>query len=173
MEFRRVLCRSGRECTRSNKDKPLFCYRPITPPHGMYDVPADDPAWKLYEGEAWIQDPSIHQDVKNYAGMVSMVDYNVGQVLDLLKELGLEENTIVFFSGDNGGQDRFRSKEHPRGFFGPNKDPRTGVEFRGGKGNLYEGGLRIPSIARWPGRIEPGQVSDLVFYQPEDRKSVV
>ena len=63
-----------------------------------------------YEGEAWIQDPSIHQDVKNYAGMVSMVDYNVGQVLDLLKELGLEENTIVFFTGDNGGQDRIRTQ---------------------------------------------------------------
>jgi arylsulfatase A-like enzyme len=161
------IMEAGLEFIRSNKDKPFFCYLPITPPHGMYDIPADDPAWKLYEGEAWIQDPSIHQDVKNYAGMVSMVDYNVGQVLDLLKELGLEENTIVFFSGDNGGQDRFRSKEHPRGFFGPNKDPRTGVEFRGGKGNLYEGGLRIPSIARWPGRIEPGQVSDLVFYQPD------
>jgi arylsulfatase A-like enzyme len=161
------IMEAGLEFIRSNKDKPFFCYLPITPPHGMYDIPADDPAWKLYEGEAWIQDPSIHQDVKNYAGMVSMVDYNVGQVLDLLKELGLEENTIVFFTGDNGGQDRFRSKEHPRGFFGPNKDPRTGVEFRGGKGNLYEGGLRIPSIARWPGRIEPGQVSDLVFYQPD------
>ena len=150
---------------RDNKDQPFFCYLPITPPHGMYDIPADDPAWQLYKNDQWIQDPSIKDDVKNYAAMVSMVDHNVQQVLDLLKELGLEENTIVFFTGDNGGQDRFRDTKHPRGFFGPNVNPQTGVEFRGGKGNLYEGGLRIPFIARWPGKIKPGQVSDLLFYQ--------
>ncbi|MDG2124486.1 MAG: sulfatase-like hydrolase/transferase, partial [Verrucomicrobiales bacterium] len=152
---------------RDNREKPFFCYLPITPPHGMYDIPADDPAWGLYEGEAWMADGSIAQDVKNYAAMVSMVDHNLGQVLDLLKELGLEENTMVFFTGDNGGQDRFRSADKPRGFFGPNVDPRTGVEFRGGKGNLYEGGLRIPYLVRWPGKIAAGQVSDLIFYQPD------
>jgi len=150
---------------RENKDRPFFCYLPITPPHGMYDIPADDPAWQLYKDDAWVQDPEIADDVKNYAAMVSMVDHNVQQVLDLLKELDLEDNTIVFFTGDNGGQDRFRDPQHPRGFFGPNVDPKTGVEFRGGKGNLYEGGLRIPFIARWPGKIKAGQVSDLLFYQ--------
>ena len=81
--------------------------------------------------------------------------------------MNLEDNTIVFFTGDNGGQDRFRSKQHPRGFFGPNVDPKTGVELRGGKGNLYEGGLRIPFIVRWPEKIKPGRVSDLLFYQPD------
>ena len=150
---------------RDNKDKPFFCYLPITPPHGMYDIPADDPAWNLYEDDAWVKDPAIAQDVKNYAAMVSMVDRNLKQVLDLLKELNLEENTIVFFTGDNGGQDRFKSKDHPRGFFGPNVDPKTGVEFRGGKGNLYEGGLRIPFIVRWPDKIKPGAVSHLLFNQ--------
>ena len=94
---------------RENKDNPFFCYFPITPPHGMYDIPVNDPAWKLYEGEAWINDPAIPQDVKNYAAMVSMVDHNVGQVLSLLRELKLEKDTIVFFTGDNGGQDRFRA----------------------------------------------------------------
>jgi arylsulfatase A-like enzyme len=161
------IMEEGLKFIRENKEQPFFCYFPITPPHGMYDIPADDPAWELYKAEEWVKDPKISQDVKNYAAMVSMVDYNVGQVLDLLKDLGLEENTIVFFTGDNGGQDRFRSKEHPRGFYGPNVDPKTGVEFRGGKGNLYEGGLRIPSLVRWPGKIKPGQVSDLVFYQPD------
>ncbi|NNM29515.1 MAG: sulfatase-like hydrolase/transferase, partial [Akkermansiaceae bacterium] len=72
-----------------------------------------------------------------------------------------------FFTGDNGGQDRFKSPEHPRGFFGPNVDPKTGVEFRGGKGNLYEGGLRIPFLARWPGKIAPGQTSDHLCYFPD------
>ena len=161
------IMEEGLKFIRANKDKPFFCYFPITPPHGMYDIPKDDPAWELYRGEKWINDPSIVQDVKNYAAMVSMVDYNVGQVLDLLRELKLEDDTIVFFTGDNGGQDRFRSGKHPRGFFGPNVNPRTGVEFRGGKGNLYEGGLRIPYLVRWPGKIKAGQVSDLIFYQPD------
>ncbi|MHC4692349.1 MAG: sulfatase-like hydrolase/transferase [Planctomycetota bacterium] len=152
---------------RANKDRRFFCYLPITPPHGMYDIPSDDPAWKLYRDDEWIKSPDVPQDARNYAAMVTMVDRNVGQVLDLLKELNLKDNTIVFFTGDNGGQDRFRSKEHPRGFFGPNVDPKTEVELRGGKGNLYEGGLRIPFIVRWPGRIKPGRVSDLLFYQPD------
>jgi len=155
------------EFIRTNKDGPFFCYLPITPPHGMYDIPADDPAWDSYRDADWIKDPDVPQDAKNYAAMVTMVDRNVGQVLDLLKGLKLEDNTIVFFTGDNGGQDRFRSKEHPRGYFGPNVDPRTGVEFRGGKGNLYEGGLRIPFIVRWPEKIKPGHVSDLLFCQPD------
>lgn len=153
------------EFIKTNQQKPFFCYLPITPPHGMYDIPADDPAWKLYENDAWIKDPKISQDTKNYAAMVSMVDHNLQQVLDLLKEHELEQNTIVFFTGDNGGQDRFRSQQHPRGFFGPNVNPVNNVEFRGGKGNLYEGGLRIPFIVRWPGKITPGQTSDLLFNQ--------
>jgi len=152
---------------RANKDRPFFCYLPITPPHGMYDIPTDDSAWKLYEQDAWVKDPNIPQDAKNYAAMVSMVDRNVGQVLDLLRELDLEDDTIVFFTGDNGGQDRFRSAQYPRGYFGPNVDPKTGIELRGGKGNLYEGGLRIPFMVRWPGQIDPGRVSDLLFYQPD------
>ncbi len=157
----------GLDFIRAHKDRPFFAYFPITPPHGMYDIPADDPAWDSYAGEAWMQDETIPQDVKNYAAMVTMVDNDLGTVLALLRELELEENTIVFFTGDNGGQDRFRSKQHPRGFFGPNVDPGTGTEFRGGKGNLFEGGLRIPYLARWPGRIAPGMVSDLVFYHPD------
>jgi arylsulfatase A-like enzyme len=152
---------------RANKDRRFFCYLPITPPHGMYDIPEDDPAWKLYKDDEWIKSSDVPQDAKNYATMVTMVDRNVGQVLDLLKELDLEDNTIVFFTGDNGGQDRFRSGQYPRGYFGPNVDPRTGVALRGGKGNLYEGGLRIPFIVHWPGRIKPGRVSDLLFYQPD------
>ena len=152
---------------RENKDQPFFCYLPITPPHGMYDIPEDDPAWDQYRDDEWVKDEAVPQDVKNYAAMVTMVDNNLGQMLDLLQELGLEENTIVFFTGDNGGQDRFRSKQNPRGFFGPNVDPKTGVEFRGGKGNLYEGGLRMPFLVRWPDKIEAGRVSDLLFYQPD------
>jgi len=157
----------GLKFIRENKDRPFFCYLPITPPHGMYDIPKDDPAWELYSNDKWMNDPSVPQDAKNYAAMITMVDRNVAEVLDLLRELDLEKNTIVFFTGDNGGLDRFRDKQHPRGYFGPNVNPKTGEDFRGTKGTLYEGGLRIPYIARWPGKIEPGQVSDLLCYQPD------
>lgn len=162
-----VIMDEAKKFIRENSDQPFFCYLPVTPPHGLYDIPKDDPAWDLYRSDEWMNDPAVDQEAKNYAAMVSMVDRNVQEVLTLLRELDLEENTIVFFTGDNGGQDRFKDKQHPRGYFGPNVNPKTGVEFRAGKGSLYEGGLRIPFFVRWPGRIEAGRTSDLVFYHPD------
>jgi arylsulfatase A-like enzyme len=152
---------AGLQFIRANAHRPFFAYFPITPPHGMYDIPDSDPAWDLYKDQDW------PEEARRYAAMVTMVDRNVGQIIDLLRELGLEDNTIVFFTGDNGGHDRFRTKERPRGFFGPNVNPKTGVEFRGGKGNLYEGGLRIPALVRWPGKIEAGRVSEHIWFQPD------
>jgi len=146
---------------RENKDRPFFCYLPITPPHGMYDIPDTDPAWALFREKPW------PEAARRYAAMVKMVDRNVGEVVDLLKELNLDENTIIFFCGDNGGHDRFRDGDHPRGLFGPNVNPKTGKAFRGSKGNLYEGGLRIPMIVRWPKKIKPRRVSDFLWYFPD------
>ncbi|MFK7743109.1 MAG: sulfatase-like hydrolase/transferase [Planctomycetota bacterium] len=159
------IMKEGLAFIRRNKDRPFFCYLPITPPHGMYDIPADDPAFDLYRNSEWMQDPAVPQDAKNYAAMVSMIDRDLQRVLDLLKELSLDENTIVFFTGDNGGQDRFADDQHPRGFFGPNVNPKTGVAFRGQKRSLYDGALRIPFLVRWPGHIPAGQTSDHLFYQ--------
>jgi sialate O-acetylesterase len=159
------IMKEGLQFIRKNKDQPFFCYLPVTPPHGMYDIPADDPAFELYKDDEWMQNPKIPQDAKNYAAMVSMIDNDLKRVLDLLKELSLDDKTIVFFTGDNGGQDRFVDDQHPRGFFGPNVNPKTGVEFRGQKRSLYEGALRIPFLVRWPGKIEKGQASDHLFYQ--------
>ena len=156
------IMREGLQFIRDNKDEPFFAYFPITPPHGMYDIPADDPGWAPYKGDHTKDWPT---EARNYAAMVTMIDNDLGDILDLLRELGLEHNTLVVFTGDNGGHERFRNKEHPRGFFGPNLNPKTGDVFRGSKGNLYEGGLRIPACARWPGRIQAGTVSDLLWYQ--------
>ncbi|MGZ0168637.1 MAG: arylsulfatase, partial [Planctomycetales bacterium] len=156
-----VIVDEAKKFIRDNKDQPFFCYMPITPPHGIFDIPDSDPAWATYKDKDW------PEQAKRYAAMVTMVDRQVGEVLDLLKELSLDENTIVFFCGDNGGNDYFKDKEHPRGFHGANVDPATGVEFRGTKGTLYEGGLRIPMSVRWPGKIKPGQVSDLLWYFPD------
>lgn len=141
--------------------KPFFAYLPYTPPHGNFDIPDADPAWALYQDKSW------PEPARRYAAMVTMIDRQVGEILALLKELGLDQNTLVFFSGDNGGNDYFKSPEHPRGIHLANKHPQTGVEYRGTKGTLYEGGLRIPFIARWPGKIKPGQVSDHLGYFPD------
>jgi arylsulfatase A-like enzyme len=156
-----VIFEESQKFISANKERPFFCYLPVTPPHGIFDIPDEDPAWKIYKDKPW------PEQTRRYAAMATMLDRQVGEVFDLLKELGLEKDTLVFFCGDNGGNDYFRDKEHPRGFHGANVDPKTGVEFRGKKGTLYEGGLRVPMIAHWPGRIEPGQVSDLLWYFPD------
>lgn len=159
------IMNEGLQFIRDHKDEPFFCYLPITPPHGMYDIPATDPAFELYQNDPWMSDPNVPQDAKNYAAMVSMIDNDLKRVLDLLTELSLDENTIVFFTGDNGGQDRFASDEYPRGFFEPNVSPTTGIQFRGQKRSLYEGALRIPYLVRWPQKIAAAQVSDHLMYQ--------
>ncbi len=156
-----VIFEESLKFIRENKDKPFFCYLPITPPHGIFDIPDSDPAWTDCKDKPW------PEQARRYAAMVGMIDRQVGQVLDLLKKLKLDENTIVFFCGDNGGNNYFRTPEHPRGIHSANKNPKTGVEFRGGKGNLYEGGLRIPMAIRWPGKIKPGRVSDHLWYFPD------
>ncbi|TWT43037.1 Arylsulfatase [Thalassoglobus neptunius] len=156
-----VIMDEGLEFLKKNKDRPFFAYFPITPPHGLFDIPDSDPAWQIYKDRDW------PESAKRYAAMVTMVDRNVGEVLELVQKLGLDEKTLIFFSGDNGGNDYFKDAEHPRGFFGANVHPETGVEFRGTKGTLYEGGLRIPMIARWPGHIAPNRVSDLRWYFPD------
>ena len=90
------IMKRGLDFIRENKDRPFFCYFPITPPHGMYDIPADDPAFDAYKDDEWFNDPKIAQDVKNYAAMVTMVDNDLQTILDLLRDLKLEDNTIVF-----------------------------------------------------------------------------
>ena len=154
-----LIVEEGKKFIRANKDRPFFAYMCWTPPHGLWGMPKDDPSWALYKDKPWSVGQKSKDDAKIYAAMVNMVDRQVGEVRSLLKELGLAENTILFFSGDNGGNAYFADKEHPAGIFAPNVDPKTGKRFRGGKGNLYEGGLRVPFIAHWPGRIAPGQVS--------------
>jgi len=121
-----------------------------------------------YKDKKWdASNQKGQHDAQMYAAMVEMADRQIGEVLDLLKELKIDENTIVFVCGDNGGQDYFENGNHPHGFFAPNLNPRTGKRFRGQKGDFHEGGLRIPFIVRWPGKIKPGVVSDHLGYFPD------
>ncbi len=132
-----------------------------TAPHGNFDIPDDDPSGELYKDKPW------PEAARRYAAMVTLVDRQMGEILALLRELGIENNTWIFFSGDNGAADYFASKEFPRGVHSGNKNPQTGVEYRRKKGTLYEGGVRVPFFAYWPGKIAPGRVSEHLGYFPD------
>ena len=152
---------------RDNKDQPFFCYLPWTPPHGLWGIDEDDPSWQLFKDKPWTAGQKTDRDARVYAAFMHMMDRQIGEILALLGELEIDENTIFILCGDNGGQDYFKTNDRPHGFFGPNLNPATGDRFRAGKGSLYEGGLKVPFLARWPGRIEAGSVSDHLLYFPD------
>lgn len=151
------------EFIRANRDNPFFCYLPWTPPHGLWGIDEDDPSWQRFKDKPWKAGQQTENDAKVYAAFMHMVDRQIGQILQLLEELELDDNTVFFLCGDNGGQDYFKSPERPHGFFAPNLNPKTGERFRAGKGSLYEGGLKVPFLVRWPSKIQAGAVSDHVL----------
>lgn len=163
-----LIHQAGMDFIREHKDEPFFAYMPWTPPHGHWGIPEDDPAWIKYKDANWdAKGQRRQEDARIYAAMVEMVDRQIGEVLQLLKELELDENTIVFVCGDNGGQPYFKNERHPHGFLAPNLNPKTKERFRGGKREFYEGGIRIPFMVRWPGKIEAGSVSNHLGYFPD------
>jgi arylsulfatase A-like enzyme len=152
-----VILARGLDFIRRSKDEPFFCYLPFTLPHVELAVPGDSE--RPYRGkfpEVPIGDRPgyITSDAPRatFAGMVSRMDDGVGKVVALVGELGLAENTLIVFVSDNGGQG---DKWQPLVEFFEGNGP-----LRGTKGALYEGGIRVPLIARWPGRIKPGTTSD-------------
>ncbi|MDN5202143.1 arylsulfatase [Fulvivirgaceae bacterium BMA10] len=148
---------------KENQDKSFYCYLPFTVPHGLWGIPANNPEWNEYKNQDWgggmqrrKEDPLI------YAAMVKMVDRQIGELIELLEKLKLDENTLVLITGDNGGEYYFANEKYPRGQFDPN-----GGVFRGEKRDFYEGGLRIPAVVWWPGKIKPGSVSEHLCYFPD------
>jgi arylsulfatase A-like enzyme len=133
------------------RQKPFFLCLTYTVPHannelGAFsgngiEVPSDAP----YSGRDW---PGLE---KNFAAMITRMDTDIGKVLDLLKQLGHEEDTIVFFTSDNG--------PHREGGHNPEFFHSSGA-LRGIKRDLFEGGIRVPSIVRWPGKVAARQVND-------------
>jgi arylsulfatase A-like enzyme len=152
---------------RENQAKPFFAYLCWTPPHGQWGLPKSDPSWALYKDADWKLGEKMLDDARIYAAMVNLVDRQVGEVRKLLAELKLENDTIIVFSGDNGANRYFPNDDYPDGVFSPNVDPKTGVKFRGYKGQLYEGGLRVPYAVAWPGRIAGGRTTDHLCYFPD------
>jgi len=142
---------------REHKDGPFFLYLPFTVPHLALQVPDDSLAeykGKFEETPYRGKQYQPHDTPRAaYAAMITRMDRSVGRLMDLLKELKLDENTLVIFSSDNGAIGGFAGTDNQ--FFKSNGD------LRGMKGSLYEGGIRTPLIARWPGRIKPGTMTDL------------
>lgn len=156
------------EFIRTNANNPFFCYLPWTPPHGLWGIDDDDPSFLHFKDKPWTVEKSWKEDDGiRYAALLHKVDNQIGEIFKLLKELEIDQNTIVFVCGDNGGQAYFKSNENPYGLFGPNVNPQTGEVFKGGKGNIYEGGLKIPMVVRWPGKIEASSQSDFLWYFPD------
>jgi len=115
---------------RKNRNQPFFLYLPHTMPHNPVH------AGKAFRG---------HSDNGIYGDAVEEIDFSTGQILAALKALDLEKNTLVIFTSDNGASDNYGGSNGP---------------LRGCKGTTWEGGMRVPCIARWPGKIPPGSVCD-------------
>jgi arylsulfatase A-like enzyme len=130
-----------------HKAEPFFLYLPHFGVHGPHQAKPE-----LIERFKGKPPAGGHRD-PTYAAMIASVDESVGRVLSTLEELGLDENTLVIFSSDNGGVGGYRS-------IGLAKDGITNnAPLKGGKGTLFEGGVRVPYIFRWPSAIEPGQTN--------------
>lgn len=128
---------------RSVKDRPFFLFYAITLPHGRHEI--DDVG--IYRDKPW------SDTQKAYAAQVTRLDRDVGRLVGLLKELGLDKNTLVMFSGDNGSSFPENSE------IGRLFDQTMGGQLRGFKRTLYEGGLRNAAFAWWPGVVPAGRVT--------------
>ena len=130
-----IFTRAGIDYIREHKDAPFFVYLPFNAPHSPLTV--EDRYVKPF------LDQGLDEDIARVYGMVTNIDENVGKVLDTLRELSLEERTLVLFMTDNGTAHGHRVYT---------------AGMRGTKGTVYEGGIRVPCFLRWPGTIEPGTV---------------
>ena len=170
------------EFINKNKEQPFFLYLPYPIPHGPITIPSDSEAYNMYRANGVVAKNVLDKEAVHemrvpwdtvaylgdegytphpqpraaYAAMITQLDMYVGEIMQQIKELGLDDNTIIMFSSDNGTT--FNAGVEAD-FFNS-----TG-ELRGLKMDLFEGGIRVPFIARWPGHIPKGEVTDHISVQ--------
>ncbi|HNU16113.1 MAG TPA: sulfatase-like hydrolase/transferase, partial [Chitinophagaceae bacterium] len=156
------------------KDAPFFLFYSLYAVHNPMQAPADlinkyklkmksstsDTAGRFDNSEAWMRfEPGwkkrLIQDNPVYAAMVENMDWNIGRMISKLEELQLLENTLIVFTSDNGGLSTAEGS------------PTSNIPLRGGKGWLYEGGIRVPLILHWKGKAEAATVSDLPVHSAD------
>lgn len=156
------------EFIRNNKDNPFFLYVPTVVPHAELVVPEDSiiqhfrgkfpekPYKGTDSGRGFRKGRYMSQEYPNatYAAMVTRLDIYVGQIIEELKSLGIYDNTMIVFTSDNGPH---REGGNDPDFFNSNSI------FRGYKRDLYEGGIRVPTIVSWPGNIPDGTQSNFAY----------
>jgi arylsulfatase A-like enzyme len=147
---------------KQNNEKPFFAYLSFYTVHlPMQGKPDKVKKYRKklsemdYKGKEFVKRGNTYykqwQNMPHYAAMVESMDENVGRVLETLEDKGITQNTIVVFTSDNGGMATSSRTDNI---------PTTNLQLRAGKGYLYEGGIRVPLIIRWPGEIEAGSTSN-------------
>jgi len=140
-----------------HQDRPFFLYVPHLVIHFPWQGPKDPPHRRKgndYTNDKWGVIPDRNNVSPHSGAMIESLDSSVGAILDALKRLKLEENTLVFFASDNGGYIRYAGGFENISSNGP---------LRGQKTELYEGGHRVPAIVRWPGQIAPAVCDETVL----------
>lgn len=142
----RLYTNKGIEFIRENRDEPFFLYLAHTMAHSVIDASPE------FRGKS---------QGGLYGDTIEELDYHSGRLLDVIDELGLRENTLVIFTTDNGAwnnmQENLRKRHDGQVAWG------SSGPLREGKGSTYEGGIRVPCLARWPGKIPAGRTSDAIF----------
>ncbi len=159
---------------RKHKDERFFLYHPTQLPHGPVAIPTLHPDFADH--------PTMTLAEKKYASMMKMLDDHVGLIMKELKDLGLDENTVVMFTSDNGHEMYYGAKSSYRQEFNAKgektnlssnkwRTSESGDIFNGAGGRAglkrsgYQGGVQLPMIIRWPGKIKPGTTTDLLSAQ--------
>lgn len=136
------------------RDRPFFLYVTYSVPH-----------FPLQEADEWISkyDGRIpNTDRKQFAASVTHMDAAIGRMIRALDDSGKRKSTLIIFTSDNGGQKEWRPGSQYEGKHGPNLVLGSNHPLRGWKGQVYEGGVRVPALVNWPGRLKPGVVQETI-----------
>jgi len=155
-----LIMEAAKRFIQENKDNPFFCYLPVQIPHASMHAPKElhdkyREVYPQFDGKiskyGQHGGPIVTNPIAAFPAMIEHLDNGVGEIMDMLKELGIDEHTIVMFTSDNGPH---REGGHDPVFWDSNG------KLKGIKRDLYEGGVRVPFIVRWPEKIKAGETSD-------------